>query len=61
MAFITAKEKADFELAKQLQKEGCIITPGAPFQAFNKQEIDSLIIREVFKFKKYDLIKFNGV
>ena len=31
MAFITAKEKADFKLIKQLQKEGYIITPGAPF------------------------------
>jgi len=31
MAFITAKEKADSELAKQLQKEGCITTPGTPF------------------------------
>ena len=31
IAFMTAKERADFELAKQLQKEGCIITPGAPF------------------------------
>jgi len=40
MAFITTKEKANFELAKQLRKEGRIITPGAPFQASNKQEID---------------------
>ena len=40
MAFITTKEKADFELAKQLWKEGCITTPGAPFQASDKQEID---------------------
>jgi len=31
MAFITAKEKADFKLAKQLWKEGYIITLGAPF------------------------------
>jgi len=31
MAFIIAKEKADFKLVKQLQKKGCIITPGAPF------------------------------
>ena len=61
MAFIIVKEKADFELAKQLQKEGRIITLGAPFQAFNKQEINSLITRKVFKFKKYDPTKFNGV
>jgi hypothetical protein len=31
MAFMTAKEKADFDLAKQLRKEGRITTPGAPF------------------------------
>jgi len=36
MAFITAKEKANFKLTKQLQKEGRIITLGAPFQASNK-------------------------
>ena len=61
MAFITAKEKANFKLAKQLLKEGYIITSRAPFQVFNKQEIDSLIIRGVFKFKKYNPIKFNKV
>jgi hypothetical protein len=61
MAFIIAKEKANFKLTKQLQKEGYIITLRAPFQAFNKQEINSLIIRGVFKFKKYNPTKFNGV
>jgi DUF1009 family protein len=61
MAFITAKKKTDFKLTKQLQKEGHIITLGALFQAFNKQEINSLITRGVFKFKKYDPIKFNKV
>ena len=61
MAFMTAKEKTDFKLAEQLQKEGCIITLGAPFQAFNKQEIDGLIAKEVFKFEKYNPIKFNRV
>ena len=61
MAFMTAKEKADFKLAKQLRKEGRIITPGAPFQASDKQEIDGLIVRGVFKFEKYDPTKFNRV
>ena len=61
MAFITAKEKANFKLVKQLYKEGRIITSGVPFQVFNKQEIDSFIIRKIFKFKKYNLIKFNRV
>ena len=61
MAFITAKEKADFKLTKQLQKESHIITPKAPFQTSNKQEINSLIARKVFKFKKYNPTKFNRV
>ena len=61
MAFITAKEKADFELAKQLQKESCITTLGAPFQALDKQEINAFIAREVFKFEKYNFAKFNRV
>ena len=61
MAFIIAKEKANFKLAKQLQKEGCIIALEVPFQASNKQEIDGFIIREVFKFKKYNPTKFNRV
>ena len=61
MAFITAKEKADFKLIKQLWKEGYIITLKAPFQASNKQEINGLIIKRVFKFKKYNLTKFNRI
>ena len=61
MAFMTAKEKADFKLTKQLWKEGRIITPRAPFQASDKQEINGLIARGVFKFKKYDPTKFNKV
>ena len=61
MAFMIAKKKADFKLTKELQKEGHITTPGAPFQASNKQEINSLIARGVFKFKKYNLTKFNKV
>ena len=37
------------------------MTSGALFQASNKQEINSLIIRGVFKFKKYNPTKFNRV
>ena len=61
MAFITVKEKTNFKLAKQLLKKSCIITLKTPFQASNKQEIDSFIIKKVFKFKKYNFIKFNRV
>src|SRR6266436_3190516 len=48
-------------LRMELRKEGRITTLGAPFQASDKQEIDSLIARGVFKFKKYDPTKFNEV
>ena len=61
MAFMTSKETADYELAKQLRKEGRITTPGPPFQASDKQEIDSLIARGVFRFEEYDPTKFGGV
>src|SRR6266704_1020965 len=61
MAFMTTKEKADFKLVKQLRKEGRIITLRAPFQVSDKQEINSLIIRGVFKFKKYNPTKFNKI
>ena len=61
MAFIIAKEKANFKLTKQFSKESYIITLKAPFQVSNKQEINGLIIKGVFKFKKYNLIKFNKV
>jgi len=61
MTFITAREKADAELVIQLRKEGKITTPGAPFQASEKQEIDSLITKGVFRFEKYDPIRFKGI
>src|SRR6266702_6020692 len=61
MAFITAKEKTDFKLTKQLQKKSRITTLGTPFQASNKQEINSLITKKVFKFEKYDPTKYNRV
>ena len=37
------------------------MTLGASFQVSNKQEINSLTIKGVFKFKKYNPIKFNKV
>lgn len=52
--FVTAKEKADYEMAVQLRREGKITTPGKPFEASDKAEIDALLAREVFRFIKYD-------
>lgn len=34
--------------------QGIIKTPGAPFEAPRKQEIDGLIAKGVFKFVKFD-------
>ena len=45
---------------KQLRKEGRITTPGAPFEASDKQEIEGLIARGIFKFEIYDPAKFEG-
>ena len=61
MIFITGKEQADQELASKLRKEGRITTPGAPFEASDKQEIDNLIDRGVFRFEQYDPVKHNGI
>ena len=46
MAFITAKKKTNFK---------------SSFLSINKQEINGLIIKGVFKFKKYNPIKFKKV
>lgn len=47
--FITAKEKCDIELSKQLRSQGIIKIPGLPFELSRKQEIDGLIARGVFE------------
>ena len=54
MVFMTSKEIADMELSAKLRKDGRITTPGAPFEASQKQEIDGLLAREVFKFVQWD-------
>ncbi|KAF4470944.1 Ribonuclease H, partial [Fusarium albosuccineum] len=41
-SFVTHKEKADYELALSLRREGRITTPGRPFEASDAAEIDSL-------------------
>ena len=47
-SFVTGKEQADQELSLKLRNEGKITTPGAPFEASDRQEIDNLIGRGVF-------------
>lgn len=54
MAFITAKEEADYELAVKLRREGAITTPGEPFEASDIQEIQGLEDNGVYRIEKYD-------
>jgi hypothetical protein len=60
MSFITGKEQADHELSLKLRKEGRITTPGLPFEASDRQEIDNLIDRGIFRFEQYDPVKHNN-
>jgi hypothetical protein len=52
--FINRKEQFDLDLSLDLRQRGIITTPGQPFQASQKQEIDALIAKEVFEFIPYD-------
>jgi hypothetical protein len=54
IAFITRKEESNLELAKDLRRKGVITTPREPFQESQQQEINSLIIRGVFEFVRYN-------
>ena len=60
-AFISAKEASDLELCLQLRATGKITTPGSPFEASTKKEIETLIARGVFRFELYDHEDFRGV
>lgn len=57
--FLTVKEKADFELALKLRREGAISTPGAPFEQADKKEIDALVARGVSALEQYDASKHS--
>jgi hypothetical protein len=61
MVFMTCKEQADIELAIKLRKDGVITTPGSLFKGSQRQEINGLIARRVFKFVQYDFNKYSGV
>ena len=54
MTFMVSREQADLELALELRKQGKITTPGLPFEESNRQEVDSLIGRGVFKFELFE-------
>jgi hypothetical protein len=59
-AYITTKEKADYELSLKLRQEGIITTSGEPFELSDKKEIDALVARRVFAFEQYDEQKHVG-
>ncbi len=49
--YITAKEKADYDLSLKLRKDGIITTSRKLFKLLDKKEIDALVARSVFVFK----------
>ncbi len=50
-AYITTKEKADYDLSLKLRKDGIITTPRKLFKLLYRKEIDALVARGVFAFK----------
>ncbi|KAI0993089.1 hypothetical protein K3495_g15096 [Podosphaera aphanis] len=60
-AKLSAKEQYDLNLSLQLRKEGKILTPGNPFEASDKAEIDALIANNVFQFEKFDPTKHGKI
>ncbi|KAI0999863.1 hypothetical protein K3495_g8333 [Podosphaera aphanis] len=51
--YLSAREQADILLAHELRAKRVITTPGAPFEASIRAEIDGLIARGVFVFVKF--------
>jgi len=58
--YITAKEKADYDLSLKLRKDSIITTPRKLFKLLDKKEIDALVTRGVFVFKQYDEYKHSS-
>ncbi|KLU86938.1 hypothetical protein MAPG_05945, partial [Magnaporthiopsis poae ATCC 64411] len=54
LAYLTNKEKSDYELAQMLRADGKITTPGAPFEESDKTEIDNLIAQGTIQIIKWD-------
>jgi len=59
-AYITTKEKADYDLSLKLRKDGIITTPEKLFKLLDRKEIDALVARSVFVFKQYDEHKHSS-
>jgi hypothetical protein len=61
MAFLTHKEQGDLDLSLKLRREGVITTPGHPFEASMKAEVDGLQASEVFRIEQFDRDKHGDV
>jgi hypothetical protein len=57
---LSKKEKDDFLLAIELRQKGAITTPGQPFEASDKQEIDGLLANGVFDFELFNKQKHGN-
>ncbi|KAI0991867.1 hypothetical protein K3495_g16320, partial [Podosphaera aphanis] len=59
--YLSAREQADILLAHELRAKRVITTPGAPFEASIRAEIDGLIARGVFVFVKFSPDLHKGI
>jgi hypothetical protein len=50
IVFLSTKKESDLKLSLKLRKDNLIKTPGALFEASQKQEIKGLITRGIFSF-----------
>jgi len=61
ITFIINKEKSNIKLILKLRRKSIIIIFRYLFKAFQKKEINGLIIKGVFNFTKFDYIKYTKV
>lgn len=54
---LSAREQYDLNLSLHLRKEGKILTPGNPFEASDKTEIDALIAFNLFQSENFNPAK----
>ena len=57
---LTKKELSEQELAVRMRAKGKITTPGRPFEASDKTEIDGLLANGTLVLVKYDAARHAG-
>lgn len=60
-AFLTHKERADFELAIKLRKEGKITSAGKPFEVSDEEELQSLLSAGIIVPIQYDAQQHGNI